>query len=150
MTNTATDIDVPAQGLSYQLLNPPAGAVIDGNGVMNWTPTELQGPSTNTLITVVTDDGSPSLSATNSFQVVVEEVNAAPTFVATPGAQALTVGTPWSVTNAASDADLPINILSYQLLDPPGGMTIDGNGVISSDPDGSQFCNHQLGDHSCY
>ncbi len=69
--NTGTDSDVPAQTLSYQLLNPPAGMQIDGVGIITWTPLLAQSPSTNVVVTVVTDDGIPPLSATNTFQVIV-------------------------------------------------------------------------------
>src|SRR2546425_11472072 len=76
--STATDVDLPANLLTYQLVSPPAGASIDANGVITWTPGEAQGPSTNTFTTIVTDNGSPPLSATNTFTVTVNEVNSAP------------------------------------------------------------------------
>src|SRR5206468_1743535 len=58
VTNGATDSDLPAQSLTYQLLSPsPTNAVVDSNGVITWTPTEAQGPSTNTIMTRVTDNG---------------------------------------------------------------------------------------------
>ncbi len=44
---------------------------IDGAGVINWTPTEGQGSTVNTVTTVVTDNGVPGLAATNSFTVSV-------------------------------------------------------------------------------
>ena len=50
-------------------------AVISTNGVISWTPSEVQGPGVYTLTTVVSDG---SLSATNSFSVTVNEVNVAP------------------------------------------------------------------------
>src|SRR5204863_9245003 len=78
VTNTATDGDLPANGLSYQLVSPPVGASISTSGVITWTPSEAQGPATNTFTTVVTDNGTPSLSSTNSFAVTVNEVNSAP------------------------------------------------------------------------
>src|SRR2546425_6946474 len=84
VTNTATDSDVPTNVLGYSLINPPEGAIIDSNGVITWTPTEAQGPSTNILTTVVSDNGVPPLSATNSFTVVVTEVNSAPVLSAQP------------------------------------------------------------------
>ena len=84
VANAASDGDSPANGLSYQLLGAPAGAAIDAAGQITWTPTEGQGPSTNVIVTVVTDDGVPALSATNSFEVIVDEVNSAPAFDATP------------------------------------------------------------------
>ncbi len=71
VTNTASDNDWPANLLSYQLLVAPSGAQMDGSGVITWTPTAAQGSSTNTFTTVVTDNGTPPLSATNSFQVIV-------------------------------------------------------------------------------
>ena len=42
---SATDVDVPADALTYSLLGAPAGAIIHpATGVFNWTPTESQGP----------------------------------------------------------------------------------------------------------
>jgi hypothetical protein len=72
VTNTATDPDIPANVLTYELLDPPSGAVIDANGVITWTPTKEQAPGTNILTTVVSDG---DLSATNNFLVTVTEVN---------------------------------------------------------------------------
>ena len=133
MTNTATDGDIPANPLTYQLVSPPTGAVIDTNGVITWTPTEEQGPSTNTITTVVTDNGVPPLSATNSFEVIVTEVNSAPVLTAQTNRTVAEL-TLLTVTNAASDADLPANTLSYQLISPPAGAVIDTNGVITWTP----------------
>ena len=81
VNNGATDADVPANTLSYQLI-AAAGAAIDRHGMITWTPTEAQGPGTYTLTTVVIDDGTPPLSATNSFTVTVTEVNNAPVLAA--------------------------------------------------------------------
>ncbi len=60
----------PPPVLSYQLLNPPAGAVIGGGGVINWTPLASQADASYALSTAVTDMAS-GLSATNSFLVTV-------------------------------------------------------------------------------
>ena len=137
MTNTATDADVPANVLSYELLVAPAGAVIDAQGVITWTPTESQGPSTNTITTVVTDNGVPPLSVTNSFTVTVSEVNTAPVLPAQAD-RSLDELTLLTVTNTATDADVPANVLSYELLVSPAGAVIDGEGVISWTPTESQ------------
>jgi len=137
IVNTATDADVPAQTLTYQLLSPPAGAVIDANGVITWTPTEAQGPGTYALTTQVTDNGSPSLSATNSFTVVVNEANSAPTLPAQADRTVLELSTP-IITNRATDADLPANTLAYTLLAPPSGAVIDPDGVITWTPTEAQ------------
>jgi hypothetical protein len=71
VNNTGSDSDIPANTLTYQFLAAPNGANLSAQGVITWTPTLAQSPSTNTFITVVTDDGVPPLSATNSFTVVV-------------------------------------------------------------------------------
>ena len=78
VTNTASDADLPANNLVYSLVSPPGGAHISSSGLITWTPDESQGPGVYTLTTVVTDDGSPAMSATNRFQVTVKEVNTAP------------------------------------------------------------------------
>ena len=106
VTNGASDGDVPANFLSYQLLNAPAGAVIGSGGVIRWTPTEGQGPGVYTLTTVVTDDGVPALSATNSFTVTVNEVNSAPVL---PVQKQRTINelAQLVVATGATDADLP-------------------------------------------
>ena len=137
VTNTATDADLPANALSYELLVAPASAVIDAEGVISWTPTESQGPSTNTITTVVTDNGAPALSATNSFTVTVSEVNTAPVLPAQTD-RTINELTLLTVTNAATDADVPVNVLSYELLVSPAGAVIDGEGVISWTPTESQ------------
>jgi len=78
VTNTALDSDMPALALTYSLISPPPGAAISSNGVITWTPAWAQGPGTNVITTVVTDSGTPPLSATNSFTVVVSEPLSAP------------------------------------------------------------------------
>ncbi len=72
---SARDPDLPANTLTFRLgTDAPAGARITPAGIFTWTPTALQGPSTNRIPVIVSDDGHPSLSATNSFTVVVRDV----------------------------------------------------------------------------
>jgi hypothetical protein len=130
VTNTATDSSTPPSGLTYSLLNPPSGAVIDTNGIITWTPSEAQGPSTNVITTAVTDNGSPPLSATNSFTVTVLDVNSAPVFPVQAD-RTIAEQTTLVVTNSATDSDIPANSLSYVLLSAPSAATIDANGVIT-------------------
>ena len=78
-TATATDADLPANTLTFSLSGEPAGAAIDPvAGVFTWTPTEAQGPGFYTFDVVVTDDGSPNLSDSETITVTVNEVNVAP------------------------------------------------------------------------
>jgi hypothetical protein len=137
VTNTATDADLPANVLTYTLENPPTGAVVDTNGVITWTPGEAQGPGVYTLKSIVADNGSPQLMATNSFTVTVNEVNVAPVL---PVQTSRTINelTLLTVTNTATDADLPANVLTYTLENPPTGAVIDSNGVITWTPSEAQ------------
>ncbi|HVU27599.1 MAG TPA: glycosyl hydrolase [Verrucomicrobiae bacterium] len=72
ITNSASDPDVPPQLLTYSLLNAPAGATIDTNsGVFTWRPAIAQSPSTQTVTVVVSDNGTPPLTAAQSFTTTV-------------------------------------------------------------------------------
>jgi len=42
------------------------------------------------------------------------------------------------VTNTATDADLPVELLNYQMIDPPTGAAIDAEGVITWTPTEAQ------------
>ncbi len=83
VTNLASDPNIPPLPLTFSLLNPPAGASINSNnGLFTWRPTIAQSPSTQTVGVVVSDNGSPILSATQSFAVTVTQP-AFPTLTAT-------------------------------------------------------------------
>jgi len=72
ITNVATDSDVPAQTLTFSLLSAPGNATLDPNsGIFSWRPLILQAGSTNLITIKVADNGTPILSATQSFNVIV-------------------------------------------------------------------------------
>jgi len=75
ITNTATDVTVPAQTLTWSLLSAPIGTTITAisttNSRLSWRPAMAQSPATNNFNVVVTDNGTPSLSATQSVLVTV-------------------------------------------------------------------------------
>jgi hypothetical protein len=86
LVNTASDLDKPANSLTYQLLEAPDGAVIEAHGLITWTPAPSQVPSTNLFTTVATDYNPWSvneqhLSTTNSFTLRVYEPGAPPVIV---------------------------------------------------------------------
>lgn len=119
-THAATDPDLNA--LTYSLLGAPVGATVTNNGVFTWTPTEAQGPSTNDLSMIVTDNGTPSLSATQTFSIfVLETNNFAPAFPAIAD-RMIHAGTTLTHANTGSDADVPANNISYS-LDPGAPLT---------------------------
>src|SRR5439155_1681761 len=138
VTNTASDADIPANGMTDQLVSPPAWAKIDARGFNTLTPKEADGPGTNTIMTVVTDNGAPPLSATNSFKVIVTEVNSAPVLTVADN-QSITELSTLVVTNTASDSDLPANTLTFSLVSQPAGMSIGpGSGVLIWTPTEAQ------------
>lgn len=93
------------------------------NGVLTWTPSLLQTPSTNIITLSVTDDGSPSLSTTQSFTVFVSDENVPP-LLTVPGPQTLDELTTLTVTNTATDANLPPQLLTFALLSAPAGVNL--------------------------
>jgi hypothetical protein len=134
VTNTATDSDLPAVTLLYTLavtnvLNKSTvtNVAISADGIITWTPTEAQGPSTNIFATVVTVDGASPLSATNTFIVVVNEVNSRPV-LATINDKVLILGQTLTFTASATDADQPPQPLSFSLDAPaPAGASINSS-----------------------
>src|SRR5262249_2909000 len=79
------------------------------------------------------DNGNPSLSVTQSFYVLVSETNTAPVLPVI-GPQYVGVGSLLIVTNTATDTDIPGHTLTYSLLNAPGGMSVDTNGIIAWTP----------------
>jgi glucuronoarabinoxylan endo-1,4-beta-xylanase len=72
LTNVATDQDNPPQTLTFSLLNAPTNALLTtSNGVFIWRPLVSQAGTTNLIAIQVADNGTPNLSATNSFNVIV-------------------------------------------------------------------------------
>jgi hypothetical protein len=138
------DSDDPTNALTFSLISPPAGMTIDpANGLITWTPDEGQGPSSNVITVVVTDTNSlaatnNSISTTNTFVVLVNEVNVAP-ILTVPTNQVIDELATLSVSVSATDADLPANTLTFSLVSPPSGMTIDAtNGLITWTPTEAQ------------
>jgi hypothetical protein len=71
VSNAAADFDSPAQSLSYSLAGP-SGATINGsNGTVLWRPSVYQSGSNYPIGVRVSDNGTPSMSATQSFSVAV-------------------------------------------------------------------------------
>jgi len=72
VNDVATDPDVPAQTLTYSLLSGPSGAsVASATGTFTWRPPASAAGTTNPVQIAATDNGTPNLSATNGFNVIV-------------------------------------------------------------------------------
>ncbi len=134
-TASATDVDLPANTLTFSLSGQPVGASIDPvSGVFTWTPSEAQGPNSYTLRVVVTDNGIPVRSDSESITVTVNEVNVAPVLGAV-GDQTVDEQTLLTFTATATDVDLPANTLTFSLSGEPAGALIDPmSGVFTWTP----------------
>jgi hypothetical protein len=72
VSNTAADVDAPAQTLNYSLQNGPAGVAVNAaSGVVSWRPGVSQSGAAYPIAVRVTDNGTPSMSATQTFSVAV-------------------------------------------------------------------------------
>ncbi len=123
-TATATDPDLPANALTFRLIDAPVGASIaPATGDFVWIPTEAQGPGSYTFTVRVTDNGSPLLFDEEEIVVTVAEVNATPV-LATIGDQSVNELATLSFAATATDPDLPANALTFSLIDAPVGASI--------------------------
>jgi hypothetical protein len=138
-TFAATDPDLPANTLTFRLVSAPSGVQINaGTGVISWTPTEVQGPGAYTISVAVSDDGSPSLSATNSMNVTVTEVNSKPALAPIPDF-VLSKDTTLNFTAIATDPDSPAQTLTFSLDSaPPGASVNPSTGVFVWTPTAAQ------------
>ena len=76
-TASATDTDSPPQTLTFALLAGTTNATLNtSSGAFSFRPLVTQANSTNSFTLQVSDNGTPSLSATQSFSVVVNPLSA--------------------------------------------------------------------------
>jgi hypothetical protein len=130
----ATDSDLPAQVLTYRLANGPTGLTVTTNGLVSWTPTEAQGPSTN-RVRITVGDGVGSIS--QEFDILVAERNQPPVWT-NPGIRRVTAGLQLTFALKATDADLPAQTLRFSLDGGPAGLSVSTNGVVSWKPTEAQ------------
>ena len=134
-TAKATDSD-PSQHLTFSLSSDaPEGATVDpATGTFSWIPTESQGPGSYTFAVRVTDDGKPARMTGERITVTVTESNQAPTILPLANLTA-DEGSLLTVNVLASDADLPVQVLTYSLGKAPEGVVIDPiTGVLTWTP----------------
>jgi glucuronoarabinoxylan endo-1,4-beta-xylanase len=145
VTNTASDADVPAQTFTFSPANTfPANATVSSDGLFSWRPLVSQADTTNVIQIQVTDSGTPPLSATNNFKVVVNVVTnpVIGSVHLSPGQVSMTVNGPqgpdytlWTSTDLANWQAL------FTTNSPPVPFTVmDTN---STDPE--RFYKFQIG-----
>ncbi|MBX7131623.1 MAG: tandem-95 repeat protein [Fimbriimonadaceae bacterium] len=135
----ATDPDLPANGLTFEKVSGPASLTVSASGLVQWSPTESDGPATVPVMVRVLDNGNPILTDTRTFQVTVTEANLPPAIVAIPN-QTIDEEAAFSYQIVASDPDLPGQTLTYYVAPgAPAGLTVDPqSGVLSWTPTESQ------------
>ncbi len=137
VNTSASDTDSPSQNLTFSLgAGAPTNAAIHANtGVFTWKPMPDQSPSTNAISLVVTDNGSPNLSGSQTITVTVNKVNTPPRLNKIPD---LTVennsGAAVSFNADAQDDDVPAQSLTYSLTSGPSGSSITSGGAFSWTP----------------
>ena len=119
---SAADPDIPTQTLTFSL-GPtiPAGASIAPDGLFSWTPTEAQGPASYP-VSVIVSDGSRTDSIV--VTITVNETNKPPVLTV-PDPQTAREGSLMTLTVDATDADLPINNMTFSASSLPPGGTFD-------------------------
>lgn len=123
----ATDLDVPAQNLTYALSGPDAGRfnIDSATGEIRFAivpdfenPTDQGLDNVYNMTVTVTDNGTPNLVVSQALTITVTAVNDnSPVVIANP-----TVNVPENTATSfvilnvdATDADLPVQGLSYSL-----------------------------------
>jgi hypothetical protein len=145
-TALATDIDLPANNLSFSLdASAPLSATIDpSTGEFSWTPGEAHGSAVFSVTVRVNDDGTPSLEDFETVDITVGEFNQAPV-LATIGSKRINAGRLLTFTASATDADL--NNVTFSLdSGAPAGATINpSTGKFSWTPaEGTSLGNHTV------
>jgi hypothetical protein len=122
ISNLATDPDLPAQALTFSLEpGAPEGASINPmTGVFAWQPSNIQGGTTNIITVVVTDDGVPARSATQTFTVIVRDTRA--DFVVSVGSTNVLAGQS-SMVPVTLASSLDLTNLSFFLEADAGRLT---------------------------
>ncbi|MGD0614588.1 MAG: putative Ig domain-containing protein [Verrucomicrobiota bacterium] len=91
-TASATDTDQPPQILTFSLLSGPSDATLNStNGAFSWLPFATDANTSNYFTLKVADNGSPSMSATQSFDVIVNPLTLPTLSVGALGAGQLTL-----------------------------------------------------------
>jgi O-glycosyl hydrolase len=130
VTNGAVDANVPPLLLTFTLLTGPTNATMTPLGATNalfsWTPPLSKAGTTNLITAEVADNGTPSQSATYSFNVIV--VNGVIPTIATlsSSASSVTYGTP--VTLVANVSPAPTNGETVTFMN---GASALGMGVLN-------------------
>jgi hypothetical protein len=130
-------LEFTGNNLRFEAGNAPEGMEIDPvNGVLEWVPSELQGPGIYEDITIrVTQPGNwLSPIQERRFTATVQEINHPPVLIL-PSTQTIPELSAFQTMVSAIDADIPENSLTFELVSGPQGLVFDPeSGAISWTP----------------
>jgi hypothetical protein len=143
LTNVAVDPDWPPQQLTFRFGNSsPAGAALDPNtGVFTWRPDNTQGGTNYLVSIIVSDNGVPSLSATQALAITVLDTSSDFTLqlgstnvlAGASGTLPIALKSSANLTNVTFDlhlSDVRLSQLSLQPLVPQ----LSGASIVSQAP----------------
>ncbi|MBL9174432.1 MAG: hypothetical protein JNL10_12910 [Verrucomicrobiales bacterium] len=73
---SASDPDIPANGVSFDLVDGPPGLTVSSSGLLQWTPGEAAGGTTYPVAIRVFDDATPPMSSTAVISIQVADAPA--------------------------------------------------------------------------
>ncbi|WP_287726274.1 putative Ig domain-containing protein [Microcystis sp. M061S2] len=130
LTYRATATDANNDRLTYSLLNQPEGMAVDAEtGSLIWQPKQNQIGNNRVVLRV--SDGKGGI-ATQEFFLNTKGINTPPQIISSPNTVTL-INNTYSYEVRATDFDN--DTLTYSLINPPEGMTINANtGLIAYTP----------------
>jgi hypothetical protein len=134
LTNSMFTFSLPSPSTNVSIITSNGVGVLTWtntgihNGILTWTNNSVS-PGTNTIYVKVTDDSSPTMSATNHFDLIF--LSPLPPILTVPTNQTIYVGRTLTVTNSATNTFLPNAIYTFQLPSPSTNVSITTNGVLA-------------------
>jgi RHS repeat-associated protein len=138
----ASDPDLPGDTLTWSLIQAPVGATIDPTeGTLLWIPTVDQvGPQS---FTVQVMDAAGEFDQ-EGFTVSVRALGSPPVITEIADREVFELS-PLTIAAVATDPDLPGDVLTFDLLLAPAGLTVNpSTGVIAWTPTSAQIGRHDV------
>ncbi len=132
----ALDTNTPALPLTFALVSGPSNLFVSPSGIISWTPTLAQGPTTNGPSTnaVLVSVSNGDYFVTNAFTIVVQGTNIPPTLPAIPNQVVAVPGPGLLLVNTGTNPNLPDYPLAYTLIGAPPFASINSQGIITLAP----------------
>lgn len=135
LTLSATDKDIPAQQLNYELLSGPRGMVVSSAGALSWVPDADQAPSTN-LVRMGVSDGTTT--STGTFTLVVRKKELPVTLTIVTGNEAGIVLS-WKSSGPAYHVEAKTTLGDSWHVEPVIPEIVGENHVVRLKPSGRQI-----------